>query len=87
MHNIPMNAWQKLFHPAEAIGDTIHRFGKKNANGQRIRARAEQRRYCFDVLDMLKFLKAAKIDVDKFNDDDDLWERYQKDVAPRLTRR
>jgi hypothetical protein len=84
-YGIPTNAWDKLFIQGEAIGDTLRRFGKKNANGRRIRARAEQRRYAVEVLDIIKFLKTAKVDVNQFGSDDSLYDRYLDEVAPRLS--
>jgi hypothetical protein len=78
--------WKKFRIPAEKIGAPLRRYGKKNVNGQRISARYDQKRYAETCIEMVKFMWASGVNPRKFGRDDELYQYYLDNIAPRLNR-
>jgi len=83
---VKTNEWKKFGIPAEKIGAPSRNYGKKNANGRRIKARYDQKRYAETCIEMVKFMWASGIQVRKYGRDDDLYKYYLDNIAPRLNR-
>jgi len=84
-HGINPDNWQRLSIPADSIGVPIRRYGKKNANGRRISARADQKKYAEVVLDLVKQLKLMHVDINDLYKDEELVKIYKEKIAPRLS--
>lgn len=70
----------------ERIGKPIRRSGKKNANGNRIKSRADQIRYAEEVQDTWRALLSMKISVYSIHEDKELFKLYRSTIAPRIGR-
>lgn len=84
--DIPTGDWKKIWIPAERLGAPMRRYGKKNANGRRIRARVDQRKYAETVRDIVKQLRQMRVNCRQFGRDDELYQHYLDKIAPRLSR-
>jgi hypothetical protein len=83
---IARSRWMKMGIPAEKIGAPKRNYGKNNANGRRIRARADQIKYAGTVWDLIKAMRAMHVSVLKIRDDDELYAYYLKNIAPTFQR-
>jgi len=86
-YGIVRTRWQRMTVPAEKIGASLRRYGKKNANGRRINARADQVRYAGTVNDLVKAMREMQISVFRIRDDDKLFAHYLENIAPSFSRR
>jgi hypothetical protein len=83
---IERSRWKKVRDPKEKIGAPLRRYGKRNANGRRIRARADQNKYAETVHKLIRDMRAAKLSVFRIRDDKELMKYYFEHVAPKLSR-
>jgi len=68
----------------ERIGAPIRRYGKKNANGRRIRARRDQREFEEVVLSIIGEMRRIHISVDQIRDDEELCKLYRDEIEAKL---
>ncbi len=84
---IPTEAWKKMEILGEKIGSPLRRHGKKNANGSRIAARFDQKKYAETCIVMVKQMKALGIKVNDICKDKELFQYYLDNIAPKLQSR
>jgi len=86
-YGIIHNAWDKMYIPQEKIGNALRKQGKKNANGARIAARYEQTKYVGTVQNVIKALRNMHVSVLSIRYDEELYEYYIKNIAPKISHR
>ncbi|MCI0557617.1 MAG: hypothetical protein MN733_03920, partial [Nitrososphaera sp.] len=62
----------------------IRHSGKKNANGQRIKTRADHRRFVAEVKDVKLALRGMLLSIYQIQDDPEMEKLYREKVKPKL---
>lgn len=83
---IPKSSWSKVTVLTDKIGAPIRRHGKKNANGRRIAARHDQKKYAEEVYGLIADMRAVGMSLLEVQNDEELMEYYFEHIAPRLIR-
>ena len=84
--DIRRGSWMKLPVLEDKIGAPLRRYGKRNANGRRIAARHDQKKYAEEVYGLIADMRAVGLTVFQVRNDDELMKYYFEHVAPRLSR-
>lgn len=79
--------WVEAEIPIDRIGKPLRRHGKKNANGRRIRSRADQKKYAESVRDTARALRGLKVSVTRMAEDEELRKKYEEEVEPKLNKK
>ena len=83
---IERSRWKKLGVLQEKIGAPLRRYGKRNANGRRIAARHDQKKYAEAVHGLIADMRTVGLSLFTVQNDEELMKYYFEHVAPRLSR-